>query len=156
MYLLHASMTIISKRKNWNPWENFQKYPRKLSWNACSWHVLDDLIFHGQWTNLHDRSQNGPKLVTNDWIAWYLTFIIHVTTNNIVMWETLPNKADWDCFKTPILQEILRISNLLQVEHCAFWEVIRLFQSVGCVRSKPQFHTVQQNPKSSLWTQDWD
>ena len=29
-------------------------------------------------------------------------------TNNIVMWETLPNNADWDCFKTPILQEILR------------------------------------------------
>ena len=25
------------------------------------------------------------------------------------MWETLPNNADWDCFKTPILQEILRI-----------------------------------------------
>ena len=27
------------------------------------------------------------------------------------MWETLPNNADWDCFKTPILQEILRIEN---------------------------------------------
>ena len=24
------------------------------------------------------------------------------------MWETLPNNADWDCFKTPILQEILK------------------------------------------------
>ena len=23
-------------------------------------------------------------------------------TFNIVMWETLPNNADWDCFKTPI------------------------------------------------------
>ena len=32
-----------------------------------------------------------------------------MTTNNIVMWETLPNSADWDCFKTPILQDILRI-----------------------------------------------
>ena len=49
-------------------------------------------------------------------------------TNNIVMWETLPNNAGWDCFKTPILQEILRIQNLLRVEHCAFLEVIRLFQ----------------------------
>ena len=28
-----------------------------------------------------------------------------VNTNSIVMWETLPNNADWDCFKTPILQE---------------------------------------------------
>ena len=27
--------------------------------------TLDDPIFHGQWTNLHDQSQNGPKPVTN-------------------------------------------------------------------------------------------
>ena len=47
------------------------------------------------------------------------------------MWETLQNNADWDCFKTPILQEILRIQNLHQVEHCAFSEAIRLFQSVA-------------------------
>ena len=47
------------------------------------------------------------------------------------MWETLPNNADWNCFKTPILQEILRIQNLNQVEHCAFSEATRLFQSVG-------------------------
>ena len=43
-----------------------------------------------------------------------------MNTDNIVMWETLTNSADWDCFKTPILQEILRIQNLLQVEHYAF------------------------------------
>ena len=59
-------------------------------------------------------------------------------------------------FKTPILQEILRTQNLLRVEHCAILEVIYLFQSVGCVRSKLQFRTVQQNPRSSLWTRDWD
>ena len=27
-------------------------------------------------------------------------FILHVNTNNIVMWEILLSKADWDCFKT--------------------------------------------------------
>ena len=70
------------------------------------------------------------------------------------MWVILQNNADWDCFKTPISQEILRIPNLHQVEHCAFWEVIRLFQSVGCVRNKLQFRTAQQNQKSSLWTLD--
>ena len=37
----------------------------------------------------------------------------------------------------------------------AFWEAIHLFQPVGCVRNKLQFRTVQQNQKSSLWTQDW-
>ena len=61
----------------------------------------------------------------------FLTFIIRVNTNSIAMWETQPNNAGWDCFKTPNLQEILRIQNLHQVEHCAFLEVIRLFQFVG-------------------------
>ena len=60
-------------------------------------------------------------------------------------WETLQNNADWDCFKTSILQKILRIQNLHQVEHCAFSDVIRLFQSVGCVRNKLLSRTVQQN-----------
>ena len=38
------------------------------------------------------------------------------------MWVILQNNADWDCFKTPILREILRTQNLLLVEHCAFFE----------------------------------
>ena len=70
------------------------------------------------------------------------------------MWETLPNNAEWDFSKTPILQEIMRIQNLRQVEHCAFSEAIRLFQSIGCVRNKLQFRRVQQNQKSFPWTQD--
>ena len=32
-----------------------------------------------------------------------------MNTNHIVMWVTLQNNADWDCFKTLILREILRI-----------------------------------------------
>ena len=154
-YKLPALTTTTSKKKKWNPWENCQTYALKLFWNACTWHVLEDLIFYGQWINLHDRLRNGPKPVTNAWIDWYLTFIIQVNTNNTVVWETLQNSADWDCFKTPILQEILRTRNLLQVEHCAFSEVIRLFQSPGCVRNNLQFRTVQQNQKPFLWMQDW-
>ena len=127
-YLLHALMAIISKRKNWNPWENCQNYALKLFWNAKTWHVLEDLICSGEWINLYDRSQNGLKLVTNDHVVWSLTFIIHVKTNSIVMWKILVNNADWDCFKTSILQGILRVQNLRQVEHCAFCEVIHLFQ----------------------------
>ena len=111
-------------------------------------------VYHSHEESLYDRSQNGQKLVTNDCVVWSLTFIIHVNINSIVMWETLPNNADWDCFKTPILQEILMIQNLHQVEHCAFLEVIHLFQYVGCVRNKFQFRTVQQVQKSFPWTQD--
>ena len=91
----------------------------------------------------------------NAWIDWFHIFIVHVNTNSIVMWETLPNNADWNCFKTLILQEILRIQNQLLEEHCAFLEVIRLFQSVGCVTNKLEFRRVQQNQKSFPWTQDW-
>ena len=29
-----------------------------------------------------------------------------MNTNNIAMWATLQNNADWDCFKTPILQDL--------------------------------------------------
>ena len=71
-----------------------------------------------------------------------------MNTISIVMWEILQNNAGWDCFKTSILREILRTQNPLLEEHCAFWEVIHLFQQVGCVRNKLQFHTVQQNEKS--------
>ena len=77
-YPLHASMTTTSKKKK-------TKSVGKLFWNAFSWHVLEDLIFYGQWTNLHDRLRNGPELVTNAWIAWYPTFITHVNLNSIVM-----------------------------------------------------------------------
>ena len=66
--------------------------------------------------------------MTNDYLVKSLTFIIHVITNNSVMWETLTNNANWDCFKTPILREILRFQNPLLEEHCAFLEVIRLLQ----------------------------
>ena len=138
------------KEAEWNLLENCHMCALKLFWNACTWHVLDDPIFCGQWTNLRDQSLNGKKHVTNDYLAWSPTFITQVNTNNIVMWETLQNNADWDAFKTPIMQEILRTRIPLQVEHCAFSEATRSFQSAGCVRNKLQFHTAQQNQKSFL------
>ena len=67
--------------------------------------------------------------------------------------ETLPNNAGWDCFKTLTSREILKIRNLLQVEHCVFSEATRSFQLAGCVRNKLHFHTAQQNQKSFLWVQ---
>ena len=117
-----------SKKKKWNLLENCHKYALKLFWNACTWHVLWDLIFYGQWTNLHDQSQNGPKPVTNAWIDWFIKFITHVNTINIVMWVILQNNADWDCFNTLTSREILKIQNPLLEEHCEFLEVIHLFQ----------------------------
>ena len=40
--------------------------------------------------------------------------------DNIVMWVILPNNADWDCFKTLILREILKILNPLLGTLCIF------------------------------------
>ena len=55
-------------------------------------------------------------------------FIIHVNTDNIAMWVILQNIADWDCFKTLILREILRTQNPLLEEHYAFSAATHLFQ----------------------------
>ena len=43
-----------------------------------------------------------------------------MNTNSIATWVVLQNNAEWDCFKTPILREILRIQNPLLEEHCIF------------------------------------
>ena len=57
----------------------------------------------------------------------------------------------WDCFKTPILQEILRIQNPLLEERCAFLEVIRLFQSVGmCKKQTSLSHSSTESEIISL------
>ena len=64
-YQLLALTTTTSKKKNWNPWENCQKYALKLFWHVYTWHVLDDLKFYGQWISLHDRLQNGPRPVSS-------------------------------------------------------------------------------------------
>ena len=61
-YLLHALMTILP-RKNLKSVVNCQKYALKLSWNACTWLVLDHLMFYGQWTNL----LGGPEMVKSMW-----------------------------------------------------------------------------------------
>ena len=63
---------------------------------------------------------------------------------------TLQNNADWDCFKTPILQETSRTRNLLQVEHCVFLEATRSFQSAGCVGNKLQFRSPTESDIISL------
>ena len=78
-------------------WRSVQKYALKLFWNTYTWHMLDDTIFYGQWTNLHDQSQNGPRQATNNYhLVWSLTFITQVNTHNIVIWETMQNHAVWD------------------------------------------------------------
>ena len=77
----------LQRRRNEICWRIVTCMFSNCSKNAYNWHVLDDPIFYGQWTSLHDQSQNGPKHVTNDYLVWSLTFIIHVITSNFVMWK---------------------------------------------------------------------
>ena len=66
------------------------------------------------------------------------------------MWETLQNSADWDCFKTPTLHEILRTQQLLQVQHYAFSEATRLFQFAGCKKQTSVSHSSTESEIISL------
>ena len=53
-----------------------------------------------------------------------ISFVHHTCEyKQCVIWVTLPNNADWDCFKTLTSREILKIQNPLLEEHCAFWKV---------------------------------
>ena len=118
--------TIIQSRNTMHWLSPIQRRRNGIYWRIVK--VLEDLIFDGQWTNLHDRLRNGPKPVTNAWIDWFHICITHVNTNNIVMWVILLNNADWDCFKILTSREILKIQNPLQGEHYVFSAVIHMFQ----------------------------
>ena len=73
------------------------------------------------------KNKRRARDITHLTTSHFLTFIIHVNTNNF-FWVILKNNADRDCVKTPILREILRIQNPLLEEQCAFQEVLHLFQ----------------------------
>ena len=143
----HALIIITSKKKNWNrPWKKSQKCAFKLFWNTYIWQVLEDLKFCDQWTKFHDRSQNGPKLVTNDYFVWSHTFIIIQV--NFKQKSHVGNTAKQCRF------------GLFQNSDALSWNIVRFWKSYicssdGCVRNKLQFRTVRQNQKSFLWMQDW-
>ena len=112
----HASVTINLKKKKLDQSEKCQKFAHKLFWNACIWLVLVDLIFCGH------------NIVTNAWRVWSHTFVTHMNTGNIVMWETQHNSADLDCFKTLTSREILKTRSQHHEEFCAFSKVTRSCQ----------------------------
>ena len=58
-----------------------------------------------------------------------------MNTNSIAMWETLPNNADWNSFKSLTLQEAVEDSKSTSGGFCASSEVTRLCQQVGCARN---------------------
>ena len=68
------------------------------------------------------------------------------------MWVIRHSNVDWDCSKTQILLETLKILNLLREESWVSWEVENSFLLVGCARNKLQSLIVQPSLKLFLWT----
>ena len=66
------------------------------------------------------------------------------------MWVTLQSNADWDCFKTLILQEILRIQNPLLEEHCVFGSHTFVPASWMCKKQTSVSHTSTESEIISL------
>ena len=153
---LHALTTIISKKKNWNPWENCQKYALKLFWDAYTWHELDDLIFLWSVNRL-------ARSIT----IWTKACCIRLSRLISYIHHTCEYKQYCHVGKTAkqcrlgLFQDSDFAGDLEDSKStsggtlCIFGSHIRLFQLAGCVRNKLQFHRVQQNQVSFLLMQDW-
>ena len=67
------------------------------------------------------------------------------------MWETLQNNADWDCFKTPILQEILKTQNLTSgATLCVFGSHAFVPKSWMCKKQTSVSHSSTESEIISL------
>ena len=76
------------KKKNWDLLENCQKFAHRLFWNVCIWLELVDLTFFmvsKQVPPCHHEMER--ERATDAWHLWSLTFITHVNSNKIVMWN---------------------------------------------------------------------
>ena len=68
------------------------------------------------------------------------------------MWVILLNSADWDCFKTLILLEILKIQNPLLEEHCIFGSHTFVPISWMCKKQTSVSHSSTESDIISLGT----
>ena len=69
------------------------------------------------------------------------------------MWVILPNNADWDCFRTPTLREILKIQNPLHEEQYVYLEVIHFVPiSWMCKKQTSVSHSSTESEIISLDT----
>ena len=104
--MLSNSSEVIILGTDWNAWYSMvSKQVRTI------YHKMDQ----GLWQTLES-------------IDFIFSSYLWIQTNNIVMWVILLSNADWDCFRTLTLREILKIQNPLLEEHYVFLEATHLFQ----------------------------
>ena len=67
--------------------------------------------------------------MTDAWLFRFHTSISRVVTDNIVMWETLRQGADWVCFQILFARETWKTQHQHQEERCVSLEVTRLYEA---------------------------
>ena len=143
--------------------ENCHKYAPKLFWNVLytarigrpdiPWSVNNLARSITKWTKACDKRLN--RLISYVHHTCEYKQYCHVGNT--------AKQCRLGLFQDSDLQEILRIQNPLREEHCAFLEVIRLFQSVGCVRTNFSFtqlhrsgnHFLGRRIKVGRYTRAW-
>ena len=154
-YLLHASMTISSKKKNWNPWVNCRKICSQivLKWLYLARIGRPDILWS---VNKLARSITKWTKACDKRLCRLISYIHH--TNEYKQCCHVGNTAK-QCrltlFQDSDFTGDLEDSKSTSGGTLCVLEVVHLFQEVGCVTKKLQFRTVQQNQKSFPWTQDW-
>ena len=73
-----------------------------------------------------------------------------MSKNKIYTWVTLPNNADWDCFKTLILREILKIQNTSGGTLCIFGSHTFVPRSWMCKKQTAVSHSSTESEIISL------
>ena len=73
-----------------------------------------------------------------------------MTTDNVVLWETLQNNADWDRFKTPILQEIEDSKSTSRGTLCIFGSHTYVPISWMCKKQTAVSHSSRESEIISL------
>ena len=136
-------MTINSKKKNLDLLENCQKYALKI--------VLKCLFLARIGRPNIPRSVNKLARPVTKWtracnkrlsrlISYYTT---RVNLSNLVMWETLHNNADWDCFRTLSLLEILKTQNRPRVRNPVYlWKSHVCSQKLSDSHSSTEFEII--------------
>ena len=140
-------MIINSNRRNWNKLESCQRFARKLSCNACTWHELDDrhLVVREQACKISHKMDSGMWQTISK--ADFL-FSSHEWLSSILSC----GKQTGFVSRLRLQLEILRTQSQPQVVSCVFLEVELLPQPVGCARK--QTSVSHSSTESEVISQD--
>ena len=124
--------TTLQSIHSMHRWSPLQRGGNKICWrivNNLLSNCSEMLMLGTNWTTRYFMVSKQARAIHNkmDQSLWQTSESFD-PLHSSHMWETLQNNADWDCFRTLIVREILKIQNPLLEEHCAYLEATHLFQ----------------------------